>query len=187
VNDGHLEFCASPEWRQILEEQILPDALSVVDLGQDVIEVGPGPGLTTDVLCTLTESLTVVEFDPKLAASLEDRFSGTNVQVICGDAAHLDLPAGRFTGAASFHMIHHIPTAHLQDQVFCELARVLRNGGVLVAADAGFNEGSRLFHEGDTYTPIEPEDMDRRLSEAGFVSIDVKTHDLGWFCHAVAA
>ncbi|MGH9079649.1 MAG: class I SAM-dependent methyltransferase [Acidimicrobiales bacterium] len=187
MNDAHLEFCASPEWRQILEEQILPDALSDVDLGEDVIEIGPGPGLTTDVLRTLTERLTVVEFDPQLAASLEGRLSSSNVEVLWGDAADLDLPDGRFTGAVSFHMIHHMATAHLQDRAFSELARVLRKGGALVVADAGFSEGSRLFHEDDIYTPIEPDELDRRLSEAGFVSIEVKNHDLGWFCQAVAA
>jgi hypothetical protein len=63
----------------------------------------------------------------------------------------------------------------------------MRTGGVLVAADAGFSEGSRLFHEGDVYTPIEPEELNCRLSDAGFLAIDIQHHDLGWFCRAVAA
>ena len=50
MNDAHQEFCASPEWRTMLEEQMLPAALRDVDLGSDVIEIGPGPGLASDVL-----------------------------------------------------------------------------------------------------------------------------------------
>ena len=54
MNQGHLEFCASAQWRTMVEETILPEALRGVSLGDDVIEVGPGPGLTTDVLRTRT-------------------------------------------------------------------------------------------------------------------------------------
>jgi ubiquinone/menaquinone biosynthesis C-methylase UbiE len=62
-----------------------------------------------------------------------------------GDATAMDLPSGRFTGAASFHMPHHIPTADAQDSVFAELARVLKRSGVLVAADGIENEATRQF------------------------------------------
>ena len=64
----------------------------------------------------------------------------------------MDLPDGRFTGAASFHMLHHIPTDEAQDAVFAELARVLRPGGVLVAADGVENEGMRLSSTPTTST-----------------------------------
>ena len=42
MNQGHLEFCASPQWRQMVETTILPEALRGLDLGDDVLEVGPG-------------------------------------------------------------------------------------------------------------------------------------------------
>jgi len=70
----------------MLEEQILPDALRDVDLGSDVIEIGPGPGLTTDVLRKQTDDLVAVAVDPDLAALLETRLRGTNVKVMRGDA-----------------------------------------------------------------------------------------------------
>ena len=122
MNSGHLEFCASPQWRQTVEEMILPEALRGVDLGTDVIEVGPGPGFTTDVLRTRTPRLTAVEVDNDLATSLGERLAGTNVQVVCGDATALDFGDSCFTGAASFHMLHHIATDEAQDQVLSELA-----------------------------------------------------------------
>jgi SAM-dependent methyltransferase len=184
MNAGHLEFCASPQWRQLLEETILPDVLDGVDLGPDVIEIGPGPGLTTDVLRRRVAALTAVELDPDLARALGQRLAGTNVQVIMGDATAIDLPDDRFSGAASFHMLHHIPTATAQDRVFAEVARVLRPGGVLVTADGVENDGTREFHVDDIYNPIDPATLPRRLSEAGFCSIDVRLGDLGWICTA---
>jgi ubiquinone/menaquinone biosynthesis C-methylase UbiE len=187
MNQAHLEFCASAQWRQMVEETILPEALRGVSLGDDVIEVGPGPGLTTDVLRNHAARLTALEFDPDLAEALARRLAGTNVDVVCGDATAMDLPDKRFTGAASFHMLHHIPTAAEQDSVFSELARVLRPGGVLVAADGIENEGTRLFHVDDIYSPIDPESLDRRLTSSGFTTIDVRVYEIGWICTAVAS
>ena len=85
----------------MVEELVLPAALADVDLGGDVLEIGPGPGFTTDVLRTRAERLTAVEIDPPLADALARRLAGTNVKVIEGDASALDLPSDRFTGAAS--------------------------------------------------------------------------------------
>jgi SAM-dependent methyltransferase len=181
-----MEFCASSEWRRIIEEMILPEALRGVDLGPDVIEIGPGPGFTTDVLRTLTGHLTAVELDPELARSLAERLSGTNVDVVRGDATALDLPDGRFSGAACFHMLHHIPTDEAQDRALGELGRVLVRGGELVAADGVFNEETRVFHDGDIYNPVDPDRLELRLTKAGFTSVEVRLHDLGWVCTGVA-
>ena len=182
MNEAHMKFSASPEWRQIVEERILPDALQDVDLGHDLIEIGPGPGFTTDVLRRLSDRVTAVEVDPELAATLETRLAGTNVEVVRGDAVAMDFPDGRFSGAASFHMLHHIASVPDQDRALAELARVVKAGGHLVAADGVFSEGSQAFHAGDTYNPIDPETLPQRLNAAGFISVSVQLHDLGWFC-----
>ena len=179
MNSLHLQVCASPEWREIVEEKILPEALYRVDLGTDVIEIGPGPGFTTDVLKGVAARLTAVELDPDLAASLEARMTGSNVRVICGDAVSLDLPDDGFTGAASFHMLHHIETAEDQDRVFAELARVLEPGGVLVAADGVENEGSRGIPRGRHLQPDRP----RRPGSAPrncWVRLGRHTHPRAW-------
>ena len=180
-------FCASEDWRAIVHEQILPEALRGVDLGAAALEIGPGPGFTTDILRTMTPRLTAVEVDEVLAASLAARLAGDNVEVVLGDATDLDFEDDRFTGAASFHMLHHIAPAAQQDRVFAELARVLVPGGVLVAADGVYSEGSAAFHEDDTYNPIEADDLPARLAEAGVSQVEVRVHDLGWVCTARAA
>ena len=148
MNAGHMEFCASEDWRKMVHDTILPVALRGVELGDDAIEIGPGPGFTTDVLRTVTARLTAVEVDEELAAGLAGRLAGSNVDVVVGDATALDFAADRFTGAASFHMLHHIAPAERQDRVFAELARVLVPGSVLVAADGAFSEGTRAVPPG---------------------------------------
>ena len=186
MNAAHMDFCLSDDWRQMLEELVLPPALDSVELGDDVLEIGPGPGFTTDVLREQVPRLTAVEIDPALARPLAQRLEGTNVEVIEGDATALALPEDRFSAAASFNMLHHVPTDAAQDAVFGELARVLRPGGVLVAVDGVDSEGTRLFHEGDTYNPIDPDALPARLDAAGFTDITVDLFDLGWICHARA-
>ncbi len=181
-----MEFCGGSEWRQLIEETILPVALKGVELGDDVIEIGPGPGFTTDVLRQQTTSLTAVEIDPVLAASLSERLAGTNVDVVLGDATALALPDNRFSGGASFHMLHHIPTFDSQQAALAELGRVLRPGAVLVAADSGYREDTVLFHAGDTYNPIEGDSMPERLRDVGFTDVSVRQYDLGWICTAHA-
>ncbi len=69
MNKRHLEVCASAEWADTVEKEILPWALSGRDLGDDVLEVGPGPGLTTDVLRRRVRQLTAVEVDDALASA----------------------------------------------------------------------------------------------------------------------
>lgn len=186
MNDAHMQFCASEDWRRMVQEDILPAALHGVELGDAVIEIGPGPGFTTDVLRTMTAHLTAVEIDEGLAAALAARLAGGNVGIVVGDATALDFEPDSFTGAASFNMLHHIAPASAQDQVFAELARVLVRGSVLVAADGTYNEGTAAFHEGDTYNPIDPDDLVERLGRAGFTDIDVRTSDLLWLCAARA-
>jgi len=186
MNAAHMDFCLSDLWKQMLEEQILPEALRDVDLGDHVIEIGPGPGFTTDVLRAAAGHVTAVEIDPALARPLAERLANTNVTVIEGDGSALDLPDDQFSAAASFNMLHHVPTAEVQDRIFTELARVLRTDGVLVAVDGEYDEGTAAFHDGDTYNPIAADALLGRLEQAGFTDVAVRRYELGWICTARA-
>jgi SAM-dependent methyltransferase len=174
MNEAHLQLLASPRWAALLERDLLPWVESVADLGDDLLEVGPGPGLTTDLLRQRTARLTAVEFDPSLAAALADRLGGANVEVINGDASRLAFPDGRFSAAACFAVLHHVPSAALQDEVFRELFRVLRPGGALVASDAYDNERTRQHHVDDLFVPLDPQTLPDRLGAAGFTDIAIE-------------
>jgi SAM-dependent methyltransferase len=184
MNKEHLAFCASDEWREAVTKWILPWALTDIDLGRDVIEVGPGPGLTTEELRHGVERLTAVELDVDLASALRERLAGTNVEVVQADATALPQESDRFSGAVSFTMLHHVPTAELQDRLFGELARVLAPGGVLVLSDSLGSDDLRAFHADDTYNPVDPATLPARLDAAGFNGVDVQTNEFGWMAHA---
>jgi ubiquinone/menaquinone biosynthesis C-methylase UbiE len=125
-----------------------------------------------------------VEIDEALAEDLRRRLAGTNVEVVHADATALDFPDSRFTGVTSFNMLHHVPTDEAQDKIFAELARVLRDDGVLAAADGDPRIEVDDFHKGDTYHPIAAADVPKRLAAAGFTRVDVRSYDLGWVCVA---
>lgn len=177
MNQWHLDFLASPTWARFLEGELLPWILEAGDLGDDVLEVGPGPGLTTDLLRRHVERLTAIELDQQLAAALADRLAGTNVEVLHADATQSGLPSDRFSAAASFSMLHHIPEPSIQDRLFVELHRMLRPGGMLVAVDSRDREAIRGFHENDVFVPMDPESLGDRLLTAGFVDVEISTTD----------
>ena len=168
MNKAHLEFCSSPEWARLVEDELLPWVLDGCELGDDLLEVGPGPGLTTDVLRRKAARVTAVELDLALAANLAARLAGTNVTVIAGDVTRLPFPAGRFSSAACLTMLHHIPSPELQDAALAELARVLRPGGVLAGSDGLDTPARREIHEGDIFVPVDPDTLEARLRAAGF-------------------
>jgi SAM-dependent methyltransferase len=143
MNEAH-EMCGSDEWREMIRDVILPWALGDTDLGDDVIEVGPGYGATTDVLSAAVARL-------------------TSVEIVNADATSVAYPDERFTGAACFTMLHHVPTVALQDQLFGEIARVLRPGAALVASDSLGSDELAAHHTDDTYNPVDPATLPDRL------------------------
>ena len=177
MNALHLQFLASPEWARMLETDLLPWVRSAVELGDDVLEIGPGPGLTTDLLRTLVPNLTAIELDPALASALSERTAGTNVTVIEADATASGLPGDRFSAVTCFSMLHHVPDPSLQDRLFSEAARVLRPGGSFLGVDSVDAEAIRAFHEGDVFVPVPPQTLPARLETAGLQDCSVDTAD----------
>ena len=174
ANEAHLQICSSPEWRAVVEEEILPNAVGDRSLGGVVLEVGAGPGLTTDAIRQMVPHLTAVELDEELAARLAERFVGTNVEVVCAVATGLPFEDDLYSSALTFTMLHHVPTDPLQDRVFEELCRVLRPGGLLVGSDSVDSPARRELHEGDVFNPIDPETLPPRLRGAGIVDVSLQ-------------
>src|SRR3984885_9348877 len=171
MNRTHLEYLASSQWANHLQTDLLPWLESTIQLGDDVLEIGPGPGLTTDLLRQRVATVTAVEIDADLATDLKTRLADTNVEVIWGDGTELALPDDRFSAATCFAMLHHMPSVAAQDQLFAELHRVLRPGGRFVATDSLDTERIRQAHIGDTYVPLDPATLEFRLQTAGFADI----------------
>jgi SAM-dependent methyltransferase len=174
VNENHA-LCASPEWAEYLQIDVLPQVADGVHLGPRLLEIGPGPGAATDWLRHRVTSLTAVEIDEEAAEKLRSRFQDGNVQVVTGDATKLQWQDGTFDSVASFTMLHHVRTRREQDRILAEALRVLRPGGVLIASDSVPGTDLHEFHADDTYNPIEPATLIARLQTIGFgrMTVDV--------------
>lgn len=168
MNQTHLDFLASPQWAEQLEHEVLPWIAMVGVLGDDVLEIGPGPGISTDLLRRFVPRLTTVEMDPDLAGALRDRLAGTNVEVLYGDGADTGLDDDRFTAATAFSVLHHVPDPEHQDRILGEIRRVLQPGGVFVGIDSLDLDPIREGHRGDIFVPIEPDAFPERLRHLGF-------------------
>ncbi|HEV2400841.1 MAG TPA: class I SAM-dependent methyltransferase [Candidatus Sulfotelmatobacter sp.] len=142
-------------------------------MGDEVLEVGPGPGLTTDWLRCRSKSITCIEVDPSLANSLCRRTANTNVSVRCADATPMPFPDRLFSSAVCFTVLHHLPSAALQNRLFAEVYRVLRPGSVFVGVDSMRSLLMRIFHVRDTMLPVDPVALPGRLQSAGFRDMNV--------------
>ena len=183
MNRLHRWLCRSERWRKTVEERV-PWVLSGIDLGSDVLELGPGPGLTTDILRRKASRLKEVEFDPALAASLRTRLDASNVQVITSDATAMPFPDGQFSGGVAFTMLHHVPSARMQDQLLREMHRVLRPGASFAGSDSLQSWFMRLIHIGDTLVPVDPDKFGQRLEAAGFLVVDIEKNAEAFRFHA---
>lgn len=182
MNTDHAELCASPEWAAHLHDEVLPLAVERAELGKELLEVGPGPGAATDWLRTRVDRLVAVEIEAEAASRLSDRFAGTNVEVRQGSGTALEFADDSFDSAASFTMLHHVPTTALQNRLLAEILRVLRPGGVLVGADSLPSQSLHAFHKGDVYNPVEPAALLVRLQTLGYVDITLGVGRRLTFC-----
>ena len=160
-----------------MQNEILPSLVQHADLGDDLLELGPGPGAATEWLRHRVKRLTVLEIDRAAAAKLAERYAGSNVEVVVGDATKLSYPDASFDSVGSFTMLHHVPTRALQNKILAEALRVLRPGGVLIASDSLASDDLHHFHEGDTYNPIDSGTVVSRLQTIGFGALTVMIDD----------
>lgn len=177
MNRFHRMFCRSSYWNRRLETELLPWALRDLDLGPELLEVGAGPGLTTDLLRQRFANVTALEIDDRLASSLKQRLEGTNVRVLKADATAMPLPDSTFSGAVSFTMLHHVPSADLQDKLLAEVYRVLKPGGTFAGTDSRWSRLFQFMHIADTMVLVDPDTFGDRLEAVGFTGVDVGVGD----------
>jgi SAM-dependent methyltransferase len=156
----------------VTQRYALPWTLEQIDLGREVLEIGPGYGAATEVLIHQVGHLICVESDSKLADRLHRKLNG-NVTVRCEDATAMSLPGASFDGAVCFTMLHHIGSAELQNKLFAEVARVLRPGGIFAGTDSLKSRLMRIIHLFDTLVVVDPESLPKRLMAVGFENVQV--------------
>lgn len=182
VNRLHHWYCNREAWKQHVREELVPPTIDDVDLGENVLEVGPGFGPATEVLSQRVPRLTALELDPVLAAPLRGRL-GDRAEIVQGDGTDMPFADSTFSAAVCFTMLHHVPSPEAQDRLFAEVGRVLRPGGTFAGTDStGRGPGFALLHIGDTKVVLDPDELPSRLAAAGFQNTTVRLdRDTVWF------
>lgn len=173
MNEQHNTLCRSPEWATELQDEVIAPLVSGLALGEEMLELGPGPGASTDWLRQRVARLVALEVDPDAAALLRAKYDATNVEVVVGDCTRIPFPDSSFDSVASFTMLHHLPTTAAQYATLAEAFRVLVPGGLLVGADSIASAELHEFHVGDTYNPIDPARLLLALQMLGYDAITV--------------
>jgi ubiquinone/menaquinone biosynthesis C-methylase UbiE len=186
VNLIHRWYCRSDRWAGTVRERLVPWVLGDADLGDDVLEIGPGPGITSEILHQRAPTMTFLEIDPWSIDALRAKFGGEpGIEIVQGDATAMPFDDGRFSAAVCLMMFHHVPSAALQDALLAETARVLRPGGVFLGSDSRTSPRFRLYHVGDTCVPVDPRQFGPRLERAGFAAARISTAKGSFRFHAV--
>ena len=183
MNLLHHRICRSDRWRKTIQQRV-PWVISDAELGPNLLELGPGPGLTTDLLRSRVQRLTALEIDTKAAESLGARLRDSNVDVVAGDATAMPFGDAQFSGGVSFTMLHHVPSRALQDKMLREVRRVLQPGGVFVGSDSLRSPFMRLIHIGDTCVLVNPDTFAARLEAAGFEVLELEKSREAFRFHA---
>ena len=158
----------------------MPWVLGDADLGDDVLEIGPGPGITTSILRQRAPRMTLIEIDPWSVDALRSRFANDRaVTVVQGDATAMPLEDGRFSSVICLTMLHHVPSVEQQDALLPEAFRVLRSGGTLLGSDSTSSFRFTLYHLFDTCVPVDPRSFPDRLRRAGFPAPNVSSRNGG--------
>jgi len=180
-------FCGTRLWCWVTRRQVLPWMLQGSELGDHVLELGPGPGAATEELGRLASRVTSLEYDRAFAAKLGARMNGSNAAAIRGDAAALPFADGTFSSAIAILMLHHLRSNELQNRAFAEAWRVLRPGGVFLAFEIQDGWLHRLGHIRSTFVPVAPATAFARLTAAGFSKVTVDIQRGGYRFRALRA
>lgn len=173
MNADHHRLCGSPEWAAYLRDEVLRPLLKGAELGDEMLELGPGPGCATELLRQHVAHVTALELDEEAALKLAERFAQGDVTVVRGDCTRTELPDESFDSVGAFTMLHHIPTDRQQHAALAEVYRMLRPGGVFLGSDSLASDDLHHFHADDTYNPIEPAWLVTQLLTLGFQPITV--------------
>jgi SAM-dependent methyltransferase len=166
-------FCSTTLWRRMTERYLLPWVLSDARLGDHILEIGAGYGAATGQLLQLAPKVTSLEYDPRALCRLKANHGNGCLSFLCGDAARLPFADQSFSSAVAILVLHHLKSRELQDRMFAEVHRVLRQGGSFFAAEITDGWFNRAIHYKSTFTPVAPSSAFARLTTAGFSRISV--------------
>ncbi|MEI8395708.1 MAG: rhamnan synthesis F family protein [Rhodospirillaceae bacterium] len=120
-----------------------------------VLDIASGEGYGSHLLSTVARSLVGVDMDPVAVAFANRAYASSTLSYCVGLATALPIRTGSVDVAVSFETIEHIAD---HERFFCEICRVLRPGGVLIASSPDRDVYSP---SGDTHNPFHVQELTR--------------------------
>jgi ubiquinone/menaquinone biosynthesis C-methylase UbiE len=169
--------CSSSLWRYLTHRKILPWVLGGAPLGDHLLEIGAGYGAATGQLQRRVPRVDSLEYDHRSAKHLSLHHDRGPGGVVRADASQLPFAGATFSSAVAILVLHHLKSTQAQDQMFAEVFRVLRPGGVFLAFDIIDSWIHRVGHFRSTFTPLAPDSAPDRLAAAGFsqIALDIRS------------
>jgi ubiquinone/menaquinone biosynthesis C-methylase UbiE len=144
---------------------------------ESVLDVGSGTGtLAIAAKRVVGPKGTVYGIDasPEMIARAGKKARKTGIEVVFKNAVAeaLPFPDAQFDAVLTSMMLHHLPRKARQ-QCACEMRRVLKPGGRVLAVDfGGAQEGRSLFRHFHRHGHVKLSDIVALLSEAGLNSVE---------------
>lgn len=164
-------FCSSSLWHYFSQRKLLPWVVSSTQLGDHLLEIGAGYGAATPYLRQRVTRVTSLEYDHRSTRHLKLHHDGGPGSAIRGDASRLPFADHSFSSVLAVLVLHHLTSKEAQDQMFAEVFRVLRPGGVFLAFEIIDSWMNRVTHYRSTFTPVDPASAFNRLASAGFPGV----------------
>ncbi|GIU84545.1 MAG: methyltransferase type 11 [Acidimicrobiales bacterium] len=177
-------FCRSVPWRAFTRRLVVPLVVRGRRFEGCWLEVGAGAGVMAESLLERNPKMTVVatDLDPVMCSEALRTLSGLSGRafVAAADATRLPFPDATFDGVASFLMLHHVIE---WEEMFPEIARVLRPGGLLFGYDLVRSPVMRLLHrlERSPHRIASTEEIRETLARLPFEDVKVAPRSLGMF------
>ncbi|WP_078549173.1 class I SAM-dependent methyltransferase [Litchfieldia alkalitelluris] len=161
------------EERVELSKVIVKEVKSVLQNSKtkSLLDYGSGTGLVSLELSNLVNSILLVDSSKQMLEVAEAKIFQkgiTNSKVLYSDFTQ-ETPALKADIVLVSLVLLHIPdTNHILQGLF----DILNNGGKLIIID--FDKNDKIYHP-KVHNGFSHEDMEKRLSEVGFKSIETKT------------
>lgn len=157
------------------DRELLARFASLVGQNNGVLDIGCGPGHTTDHLSTLGLAATGIDLSPGMIEQASKHFPRT--KFACDDLLALSWPNESVKGILAFYCIVHLTQQQLPT-AFNEVYRVLQRDGVFLVS---FHIGSGTIHHDNfldsnailDFYFFEIDEIEPVLQASGFQNIEV--------------